>query len=213
MTVRILVDGKQIEATEGASLLTTCLDNGIFIPNLCHVKGMSHPPASCRLCFVSVNGAAEPVTACTTPVTGEMAVQTDTPAVRRLQKSALRFLLSVHHVDCKNCHANKACALQDLARFLGVGLKSKQLSIYLKEKAIDDHHPCLTHFPNRCVLCCRCIHVCGERHGMAGFSLAKRGFETMISFYGMASEADAPCPDCLACAGICPVGALIPKQE
>jgi len=115
--VTLLVDNIKLAVEEGTNLLKACLDNNIYIPNLCYVEGMTPPAASCRLCFVEIKGEEHPVTACTVKVNREMVVTTDTPRVRQLQKTALQLLLSVHHVDCRNCPANKKCALQDMARF------------------------------------------------------------------------------------------------
>jgi predicted molibdopterin-dependent oxidoreductase YjgC len=139
-------------------------------------------------------------------------VRTDTPAVRELQQSALELLLSVHHVDCKNCHANKKCALQDLARFLKVKLKPKHLENYLKPVETDETHPWLVYFPNRCVLCGKCIQVCRELHGQPLMSFANRGFDTVISFQGLEDCTDSACESCSACADACPVGALTTKD-
>jgi predicted molibdopterin-dependent oxidoreductase YjgC len=135
--VSILVDQKKIEVQEGTSVLKACLENGITIPNLCYLKEVDPAPASCRLCFVEIDGVDRPVAACSVPVQATMVVRTDTPAVRRLQRTALKLLLSVHDVDCKNCPANRKCALQHLARFLNVGLKPKGLQHHLKEPVID----------------------------------------------------------------------------
>ena len=100
--VKLIVDDREIEAAEGATLLQACLKNDIYIPNLCHMEDMAHPAALCRMCFVEIEGQDKPVASCTITVSENMVVKTDTPAVRRLQRRALRLLLSVHDVDCKN---------------------------------------------------------------------------------------------------------------
>ena len=209
----ITVNGQPIEVQPGTSLLQACLEKGIFIPNLCHLKAMTEPPASCRLCFVEIEGQADPVAACTSVVEDGLVVNTDTPAVRQLQRTALQLLLSVHDIDCKNCPANKQCALQDLAKFLKVPLKNKQTETYLKEPAIDETHPYLTYYPNRCVLCGKCIYVCQTPHGQSSLSFAKRGFDTIISFYGALESDLQACEDCQQCAQVCPVGALVMKSS
>lgn len=210
--VKITVDNRELMVEEGATLLEVCLKNSIYIPNLCWMEGMAEPWASCRLCFVEIEGEKQPLAACTVPTRNGMVVRTDAPAVRELQQSALELLLSVHHVDCKNCHANKKCALQDLARFLKVNLKPKHLENYLKPVETDETHPYLVYFPNRCVLCGKCIQVCREIHGQPLISFAKRGFETVISFQGIGSDPDVASGSCTACAQICPVGALTTKD-
>ena len=160
---KIRVDDKEIEADEGKNLLQVCLENGIYIPNLCYLEAMEFPAASCRLCFVEIEGRPEPVPSCTVRVSQGMIVRTDTPAVRRLQRSALRLLLSVHDLDCAHCPANKKCELQRIARILGVGLKPKPLEPFRKQRAVEEDHPFLNYDPDRCVLCGRCVFVCQER--------------------------------------------------
>jgi len=209
--VKIVLDDKEIEVEEGTVLLDACLRHGIYIPNLCHLEGMEHPDASCRLCFVEINGKAVP--SCTVRVTGPLVVKTDTPAVRNLQKSALRLLLSVHDVDCAHCPANKKCALQDLAKFLGMGLKPKGLEKILKEPRIVEDHPLINYYPNRCVLCGRCVRVCRTLEGRPQMTFAGRGFDTVISFYGANKESVATCEDCSQCVEVCPVGAITLKTS
>lgn len=207
--IKLVVDDKEIEVPEGTVLLEACLDQGIYIPNLCYLKDQEDPDASCRLCFVEIEGKVIP--SCTIKVTGPLVVKTDTPAVRNLQKSALRFLLSVHEVDCAHCPANKKCTLQDMAKFLGLGLKPKGLEKLLKEPAIVEEHPFINYYPNRCVLCGRCVRLCRTPEGRAQMTFAKRGFDTVISFYGVNAETMPICEDCGKCTEVCPVGAITLK--
>ena len=209
--IRLVVDGGELEVEEGTVLLDACLDHGIYIPHLCYLKGAEEPHASCRLCFVDIEGMGKPVPSCTVKVHPGMVVRTDTPGVRALQVSALRFLLSVHDVDCAHCPANKKCALQDVAKFLRVGLKAKGLDTYLKEPRLVEDHPLIDYYPNRCVLCARCVRTCRSKNGLPQMTFAKRGFDTVISFYE-AMEGPS-CEDCLACVEICPVGALALRKK
>lgn len=210
--IKLTVDGREIETEEGRILLQVCLENDIYIPHLCYMEGMERPPGSCRMCFVDIEGENKPLSSCTLYCKDGMVVKTDTPEVRKLQRSALRFLLSVHHVDCKNCPANKKCALQNMAKFLKIGLKVKNLDMHLKETHVDESHPCLDYYPNRCVLCGRCVTVCGERHEKPFLTFAKRGLDTVVSFYGENNDRiTLPCRECHACADVCPVSALLLK--
>ena len=211
-TVRLRVDDREITARAGEVLLQVCLDNGIYIPHLCYLKGSGGQPASCRLCFVEVEGIAGPLTACTVAVMENMRVKTDTPAVRRLQRSAFELLLSVHHVACRSCPANRRCDLQKIARYLKLGLKVKRLDCYRKDVEKDGGHPVLEYFPNRCVLCGKCIRVCARQNGSAIFTFSGRGFNTLIRYYGGQDPEALPCQDCLACVAVCPVGALVSKD-
>ena len=210
--IQITVDRKEIACEEGSTLLDVCLENGIYIPNLCHVAGMQTPPASCRMCMVAIEGEKGPVTACTTRAVAGMIVRTDTDEVRELQRTALKLLLSVHDIDCRNCSANKQCDLQTIARFLKVGLKAAPYETLLKAQEIDRTHPFLDYLPNRCVLCGKCIHACREKNGASFFTYARRGFDTVINAFGMAGTA-VDCEGCLACVDLCPVGALAFRQD
>jgi bidirectional [NiFe] hydrogenase diaphorase subunit len=211
--VKLFVDDREIQAEEGANLLHVSLQNGIYIPNLCYLEGMESPPASCRLCLIEIDGENRPTTACTEKVRDGLIVRTDTPVVRRLQRSALSLLLSVHDVDCARCPANKKCELQRMARFLKTGLKPKRLEKLLKDTQVEEDHPFLRYYPNRCVLCGRCTYVCRREHGQPFLTFARRGFNTVITFYGEKELSSPPCQESIACAEICPVAAIIPRES
>ena len=210
--IPLRIDDQKIEVAEGTNLLNACLANGIYIPNLCYIEGMEHPPVSCRLCFVEIEGRDHPVSSCSVWVGEALVVHTDTPTVRQLQKTALQLLLSVHDVDCKNCPANRNCALQDMAKFLKVALKSKGLDRLLKETRIDERHPFLDYYPNRCVLCGKCVYVCRQQQNRVGLTFAKRGINTVISYYDRPQTEPPPCDSCQACVEVCPVAALLAKS-
>jgi bidirectional [NiFe] hydrogenase diaphorase subunit len=212
MMIKLTIDNQEIQAEANATLLQVCLDHDIYIPNLCHLSGVEIPSASCRLCFVEIEGEPAPVTSCTVKVKEGMVVKTDTPAVRHLQRVSLELLLSVHHVDCAHCPANKKCELQKMAKVLKVGLKTKRFDKYLKEPEIDQTHPYLDYYPNRCVLCGRCVAVCKGKHDRPFLTFAKRGLDTVISFYGEENVTNEPCVQCLACIEVCPVSALVQRD-
>jgi NADH dehydrogenase/NADH:ubiquinone oxidoreductase subunit G len=211
--IKIEVDGKTLFVETETPLLKTCLENGIYIPNLCYLEGSDeHSPSSCRLCFVEIDGINGPVTACNFKITKSISVKTNTESVRRLQRSAMRLLLSTHHVDCCHCQANKKCELQKISKFLTIGLKPGAHTLVLNKPVIDNSNPFLIHFPNRCILCGKCIHACLKNNGKTYLSFAKRGIETVLSCYAI-DNASLPCGNCLACIEICPVGALEEKMD
>jgi len=209
-SVDITVDGHALSAHAGANLLTVCLNNGIYIPNLCHQANGDHPPAACRLCFVEIDGLSAPVTACTVTISEPIMVRTDTDAVRALQRSALNLLLSVHKVECKVCPANRQCALQDIAKLLKAPLKPKRLPLHLKDIDTVTTHPEFDYWPNRCVLCGRCVAACRAANGLPILTFAGRGFDTIIHVDPVSRSQQ--CRDCRVCLDACPVGALTPKD-
>jgi NADH dehydrogenase/NADH:ubiquinone oxidoreductase subunit G len=209
--VALQVNDLKITAQQGRTLLSVCLENGIYIPHLCFMENDRRPVASCRLCFVEIQGTL--VAACTVYVSSGLQVCTDTPAVRRLQRSALRLLLSVHDIDCKHCHANHACELQNIARFLELGLKPKPLEKIERSVEMDVHHPCIDYYPHRCVLCGKCVRICSAQHKQPSLSYAGRGINTVIRRYPLGDDTRQMCRDCRRCIDACPVGALIPHKS
>ncbi len=142
-----------------------------------------------------------------------MRIKTDTFAVRSLQRSAFELLLSVHKVECRKCPANKKCELQKIAKFLKVGLKVKNLEISLRDIEVDTNHPVLDYFPNRCVLCGKCIQACEAHNHISILTFSGRGFNTLVRYYGKADRTAVPCESCMACVDICPVSALVPRLK
>jgi predicted molibdopterin-dependent oxidoreductase YjgC len=211
--VKIVVDTKEIRADDGRSILQTCLEHGIFIPNLCFMKSREHPHASCRLCFVEIDGIERPVTSCTESVREGLVVWTATPKARRLQRTGFKLLMSAHHCQPKACPVRGGCQLIRIARYLNVSLNSQPLERL--ERAIDEEVDLglFTYYPFRCVLCGRCVHVCRQRTGHNLLTFARRGLDTVVALFGGADLAAAPCRRCGACATVCPTGALVPKWE
>ncbi len=212
--IKITVDNQTLEVKEGISVLEACLENGIFIPNLCFLKERERPHASCRLCFVEVEGLPAPVTSCTLPVKDGMVIRTDTPEVRRLQKTAFKLIMSGHPCHAKKCPVGKNCTLMKIAKFLGVGLGPKPY------ERLDRDLPELIDFgfmyysPYRCVLCAKCIHVCKTQNGKPLLTFARRGFDTIVAFFNDPDEkVEEKCKNCQACTSICPTGALVFKSE
>ena len=212
-TVTLTVDDQPIRAAAGSSVLAACLAADIYIPHLCWLEGdtADAAPAACRLCFVEIDGFGEPVAACTVPVEAGMTVRSATEAVRRLQRTALKLLLSVHRVACKRCPADKACGLQDIAKFLGVGLNAKPFERVLKEPEVDASHPLFDYYPNRCVCCGICVRVCRRQASGHRLSFAGRGFDTVVGCYDTDGMATADCASCRACLAACPTGALVER--
>jgi bidirectional [NiFe] hydrogenase diaphorase subunit len=208
--VTFSVDDKNYSAPEGTPLLKACLENGIYIPNLCFLPDDDDPPASCRLCMVEIAGSPAPVPACTVPVTEGIVAFTGTEKVRRLQRAALKLLLSNHKVECARCSANKHCALQQIAKFLKVGLnKGKLADIVQEPRKKEVKHPYIEYHYARCVLCGKCVKVCSHRNPRPLLFFAGRGLCTHISFFGAEDDGSTDvCASCFACVETCPVGAL-----
>ncbi|NOZ88164.1 MAG: 2Fe-2S iron-sulfur cluster binding domain-containing protein [Deltaproteobacteria bacterium] len=211
--VKINIDGKEIQAEAGSSLLQAALDNDIYIPHLCYLDGMKEPHAGCRLCFVEVKGLPGPVTSCTTKVEDNMVVRTHSPDVDRLVKHAYELIISTHPIVCKTCPANRSCALQDMAKELRLPLKPGKLNKILPDYPIDDSHPLFILDPNLCVLCGKCVFVCNEVEGARALEFLFRGISMRIGTAAGLPLAESTCTGCLKCVDVCPVGALSRKAN
>ena len=208
MACTLIIEGKEIRAARGANLLWTALDNGFYIPNLCAVRGLKRPPASCRLCFVEIAGrAGGPVTSCTEKVVDGMFVSLTSPAVKRLRRTSFNLLLSNHVLDCAKCAKNKRCELQNIAALEHFKLNDRRFPKIPQEYPVDSSHPQIIFDRNKCVLCGKCILACNQS-GTAVLDFAYRGLKTIVSTFARMPLAETECNSCLACAAVCPVGAI-----
>lgn len=212
-SLSLIIDGKKMRAVEGEKILWAALDNGIYIPNLCAIKEKNEPFAACRLCFVEIEGKDMPVTACTTPVTEGMVVNTKGSTALRLARTAFELLLASHPVDCAHCPKSGSCELQRIAKHLGVKLNTKRFRKILPELPIDSSSLVFTYDPNKCVLCGRCVWVCQEKLGIGAIGFAHRGFQRIVTTFADEPIGKSRCQGCGECVAVCPVGALVFKQE
>ena len=212
-TVSLIIDGKEVKARQGEKVLWVALDNGIYIPNLCALHDASELAASCRLCWVEVEGKSQPVAACTETVEQGMVVNTRGLAALRLARTALELLLASNVVDCAHCPASGSCELQKIAAHLGVKLKTKRFRKLLRNLPVDVSSPVFIYDPNKCVLCGRCVWVCRERLGTGALGFAHRGFERRVTTFGDEPIGKSQCQECGECVTACPTGALTFKDK
>jgi len=211
-TVSLTIDGKKITARSGEKLLRVALENGIYIPNLCAIRDKPEPSASCRLCWVEIEGGKEPVTACTVDVTEGMVVNTRGEKALALARAGFELIMASHALDCAHCPANGACELQKIARHLGTSLKPKRFRLLLRNLPVDESNPLFTYDPNKCVLCGRCVWVCRHDIKSGVFGLAHRGFERVMTTFADEPIGADRCLNCSQCVEVCPTGALAFKD-
>ncbi|MDY6826097.1 MAG: 2Fe-2S iron-sulfur cluster-binding protein [Bacillota bacterium] len=211
--VNITIDDRKIKARAGEKLLWVALDNDIYIPHLCAVREKERPNASCRLCFVKIEGMDRPVTSCTQVVKEDMVVRTRSPRIDRLVKTAFELLLSDHNLNCRECPANGNCELQKIARERKLKLRQKRFKTIERDYTVDDSPDEFAFDPSRCVLCGRCIWADREEAGVGAIGFANRGISSAITTFEDVVLAESICTQCKLCVEACPVGAFYYKKD
>ena len=211
MNVTLTINGRRVAAPEGSTILEAARLAGITIPTLCHHPDLSNVGA-CRMCVVSVDNARGLQTACTTPATEGMVVNTESDEARETRKFVLEMLLTDHPNDCMTCEANGDCELQDLVYDYGIEWPQHTGTRHSYE--IDaDPNPFVFIDHNKCVLCGRCVRACSEIQNRDVWNFAQRGFKTKLVAGADLFMLDARCESCGQCVAYCPVGALHDKMS
>jgi NADH-quinone oxidoreductase subunit G len=200
--VNITVDGKAVSAPAGTLLIEACKTVGIEVPSFCYYPNLSLQGA-CRMCLVRVEKMPKLQTACTTGITEGMVVVTDSDEIKQARKSMVELLLGNHPLDCPVCDAGGECELQDMTFSYGAA-ESKFIDI--KNHRDEQQWSPVVYFDRpRCILCYRCVRVCGEGMDVWALGVDNRGSSsTIVPNVGDHLE----CEECGMCIDICPVGAL-----
>lgn len=207
--VRATIDGHDVSARPGTTILEAARGLGIDIPALCHHETLT-PAGACRLCVVEVEGRHDLVASCATPLLDRMVIHTESEMVVNARRMILDLLLADHPLDCLVCEQAGECALQDACYRYGV-----QRSTFAPTRAelpIESDNPMIERDMNKCILCGKCVRVCHEVQVTDAISFTLRSADTRI-----AGPFDRPldisfCRFCGQCVDICPTGAIINKQ-
>jgi len=212
-TIKLTINGRQIIAKEGATVLEAALGAGIYIPTLCYDPDLK-PFGGCRLCVVEIEGMRGLVSSCTTPVTDNMVVHTDTPRVNQSRRITMELISANHHGDCLACAKNQDCELLKIGRYLGIEQgRIEQLRKDTEVLSVDDSHPAFIRDLNKCILCAKCVRACHEIVCHDAIDIAFRGDSARIATFGDKPIIESVCKSCGECVARCPTGALVPKWE
>lgn len=206
--IKLLIDGRQIEAEEGLSVLQAALGAGIKIPTLCHLADVT-PEGSCRMCVVEIRGVRGLPAACVHPAAEGMVIATRTPAVIAARRMVLELLLANHPQECLTCQRNLSCELQRLAAEYGV--HSLACAGEKRTGRKDEADPFIIRDPDKCILCGRCVRVCRDIQGCHVLERTGRSFASSVGTAFDDGMARAGCVHCGTCVSACPVGALTAK--
>ena len=171
------IDGRDIGAHEDETILQVARENGIYIPTLCQLDGLSVIGA-CRLCLVEVENWNKLLPACATYVEEGMIVNTNTERIRKYRRMILELLFAEGNHVCAMCVSNGNCELQDLAQWLGMDhVRYPHLD---PVRRVDMTHERFVVDANRCILCSRCVRVCSEIEGANTWDIFGRGINSRI---------------------------------
>ena len=206
-TLTLTVDGVEIEATPGQTIIQACDDAGIYIPRLCYHPELS-PGGHCRVCSVEVNGRI--VGACHTPVTDGMVVENETPALTSDRRAIIEMLFVSGNHRCPECEKSGDCDLQALAYRLDLLAPTEP---YLEPaRGIDATHPDVYIDRDRCILCGLCVRASETLDGKSVFGFKGRGIEMQLAVNSADGLGDTNLDLADKAAHICPVGAILIKR-
>jgi len=210
-TVNIKINGVDVAAPKGSTILAAARQAHIEIPTLCFLKDINEIGA-CRICVVEVKGARSLVTSCVYPVNEGMEVWTNTPKVLDSRKKTLQLILSDHDKKCLSCVRSGSCELQKLCAELGVD-DEEFYAGEANEYAIDYSAAHMYRDNNKCILCRRCEAVCSKVQVVGVIGANERGFNTNLASAFDMGLAETSCISCGQCIAVCPTGALSEKDH
>jgi len=201
------IDGREVQAPEGTTILDACRRLGIDTPTLCYLETLT-PVNVCRVCVVEVEGSRVLVPACSRKLEAGMKIQTDSERVRHSRRVVLEFLGSSVDMSltAPEVHGWMNRYGADVDRFGPAAATVEEPVKIDNELYVRDY--------SRCILCYKCVEACGvDAQNTFALGVAGRGFDAHISTEFTTPLPESACVYCGNCIGVCPTGALMFKSE
>ncbi len=204
--VTFTIDGKECTAFEGQNIVDAAEQNGIFIPTLCHLKGVI-PSGSCRICTVKSNGRF--MTACTSKVQEGLVVENKIDEIDEFRKLIIESLFVTGNHYCPSCEKSGKCTLQALS--YSYRIMAPRFPFIFDKKEVDASSPKIYLERNRCVLCKRCVRTIKNKDGKNYFAIEGRGYKAKIVLDPELAK-EMTDEEALTAMNNCPVGCILKKE-
>ena len=207
--VNFKINGRELSASEGTTILEASEKAGIPIPHLCFLKDINEI-AACRMCVVELEGTDRLVPACNTEVLEGMVIRTNSPRVRQARKTNLRLILSQHNSNCTVCIRSGNCELQRLSHDLNIHFQPYPVQ---PERSRVDLSTPIVREASKCIKCMRCVQVCDKIQGMHIWDVSGTGSRTTVDVSYNRLLKNTDCVFCGQCVTHCPTGALTVRDD
>jgi formate dehydrogenase major subunit len=199
------LNGCDMEAAPGETLLQAAQRAGLAIPHLCHMDGL-RSPGNCRACVVQIEGERVLAPSCCRTPTPGMVVSTDSPRATQARKTVMELLLS----DAPDTQALRHDS--ELAQW-AQSVEARPHWFPARAAQVQDaSHPAMSVNLSACIQCTRCIRACRETQGNDVLGLAFRGGHAQIVFDQNDPMGQSTCVACGECVQACPTGAIAPAN-
>ncbi len=203
--VTFRLDGREVSAAPGETLLQVAQREGIDVPHLCYQDGLD-PAGNCRACMVEIAGERVLAPSCCRHPAQGMDVQTDSERARKAQRMVLELLQS----DMPETRYTRHNELDDWSARLAVG---KPRFAPRARAASDLSHPAIAVNLDACIQCTRCVRACRDEQVNDVIGLAFRGDQASVVFDMGDPMGASTCVACGECVQACPTGALMPARD
>ena len=201
--VKLIIDGKEIEAKKGDTILEAARRNGHYIPTMCYLPKVN-PISSCRICVVEIEGMDGNILSCQEKVIDGVNVTTNSDELFKHRQNIMKMYDVNHPLQCGVCPKSGECDLQNKTMELGV--TTQNFTARDQKRDMEDWGY-ITYDPSLCILCERCVRVSNEIVGDGALEIKVGGYSSTII-----NPTNSKSINLGECAAVCPVGALSDKD-
>ncbi|RJX19344.1 MAG: 4Fe-4S dicluster domain-containing protein [Ammonifex sp.] len=211
----VTLNGREVAAEPGMTILELARREGVHIPTICHEPHLA--PAggcpsisSCRVCIVEEERSGNLITSCGAFVTPGMVINTASQRVLERRRTIVELMLASHPDSCMVCLKGNRCQLRQVAADMGIGLVRFQRIPLMS--TITDANPFIKRNLSKCILCAKCIRACQELVIEGAVDYYRRGFVARPATAGDTPLEESECTFCGTCVAMCPTGALMEAE-